>query len=74
MIADLPGQHRITVAGDKGYDTRGFVAALRALHVAPHVAQHTIGRRNAIDRRTTRHPGDAISQQRRKLVEQVLAG
>ena len=70
MIADLTGQHRITVAGDKGYDTRDFVADLRALHVTPHVAQHTTGRRSAIDGRTTRHPGYAISQQKRKLVEQ----
>jgi transposase len=70
MIADVPGQHRITVAADKGYDTRDFVAELRGMHVTPHIAQHTTGRRSAIDARTTRHPGYAISQQKRKLVEQ----
>jgi transposase len=70
MIEDLPGQQRITVAADKGYDTRAFVAELRAMHVTPHIAQHTTGRRSAIDARTTRHPGYAISQQKRKLVEQ----
>jgi transposase len=70
MIEDVPGQHRITVAADKGYDTRDFVAELRGMHVTPHIAQHTTGRRSAIDARTTRHPGYAISQQKRKLVEQ----
>ena len=70
MIEDVPGRHRITVAADKGYDTRDLVAGLRAMDVTPHVAQHTTGRRSAIDARTTRHPGYLISQQKRKLVEQ----
>jgi IS5 family transposase len=72
MIADLPGGHRITVAADKAYDTREFVADLREMGVTPHVAQHAPQRRrqSAIDARTTRHPGYAISQQKRKLVEQ----
>jgi IS5 family transposase len=70
MIARVPGRHRITVAADKGYDTRDLVAGLRALHATPHLAQHTTKRRSAIDARTTRHPGYAISQQKRKLVEQ----
>ena len=69
MVEDLPGG-RITVAGDKGYDTRDFVAGLRTMHATPHIAQHTTKRRSAIDGRTTRHPGYAISQQKRKLVEQ----
>jgi hypothetical protein len=70
MIERIPGRHRITVAADKGYDTRDFVANLRAMDATPHVAQYTAGRRSAIDARTTRHPGYAISQQKRKLVEQ----
>ena len=70
MIEGVPGRRRITVAADKGYDTRDFVAGLRAMQVTPHVAQHTTGRRSAIDARTTRHAGYAISQQKRKLVEQ----
>lgn len=70
MLEGLPGRHRITLAADKGYDTRAFVANLRAMAVTPHVAQHTGGRRSAIDARTTRHPGYAVSQQKRKLVEQ----
>jgi transposase len=70
MIAAVPGRHRITVAGDKGYDTRDFVAELRGMAATPHVAQHTTRRRSAIDARTTRHAGYAISQQQRKRVEQ----
>jgi transposase len=70
MVEGVPGRHRITVAADKGYDTRDLVGGLRAMYVTPHVAQHRTGRRSAIDARTTRHPGYAISQQKRKLVEQ----
>ena len=70
MVERLPGRHRVTVAADKGYDTRDLVAGLRAMGATPHVAQHTTKRRSAIDARTTRHPGYARSQQKRKLVEQ----
>jgi len=70
MIEGVPGRQRITVAADKGYDTRDFVAGLRTMQVTPHLAQHTTGRRSAIDARTTRHAGYAVSQQKRKLVEQ----
>jgi transposase len=61
-----------TVGADKGYDTRGFVAALRSLGLTPHVAQNTSRRASAIDVRTTRHPGYAVSQQKRKRVEEVF--
>lgn len=72
MLARRAGRHRVTLAADKAYDTRDFVTQLRAMHVTPHVAQYaaTPHRRSAIDARTTRHPGYAISQQKRKLVEQ----
>jgi len=72
MIEGLPGQHRVTVAADKAYDTRDFVTNLRDMHVTPHVAQYAESphRGSAIDGRTTRHPGYTISQQKRKLVEQ----
>jgi len=70
MIQAVPGRQRITVAADKGYDTRAVVANLRAMGATPHLAQHTTGRRSAIDARTTRHAGYAISQEKRKLVEQ----
>jgi len=71
MIARYsPGAQRITVGGDKNFDTADFVADMRAFHVTPHVAQNTSGRRSAIDRRTTRHAGYAVSQQKRKRVEE----
>ena len=70
MIAGRPGRRQITVAADKGYDTRDFVAGLRAMHVTPHLARHATRPHSGIDGRTTRHAGYAISQQKRKLVEQ----
>ena len=68
MVERVPGRHRITVAGDKAYDTRDLVAGLRAMQATPHVAAKD--RYTAIDARTTRHVGYMISQQKRKLVEQ----
>ena len=58
----------MSVAADKGYDARGFVAGVRALRVTPHVARKK--RCSAIDGRTSRHEGYAISQRRRKLIEE----
>jgi transposase len=63
---------RGTLGADKGYDTRDFVAAARLLGVTPHVAQNTTNRVSAIDGRTTRHAGYAISQRRRKRVEEIF--
>jgi hypothetical protein len=51
---------------DKGYDVGDFVMELREKAVTPHVAQNTNGRRSAIDGRTTRHSGYAVSQRIRK--------
>ena len=62
--------HGGTVGGDKGFDVPSFVAGVRALGVTPHVAQKVKG--SAIDGRTTRHAGYAISQRKRKLIEQVF--
>lgn len=59
-----------TVGGDKGFDVASFVAGVRALGVTPHVAQKD--QYTAIDARTTRHPGYAVSQRKRKLIEQVF--
>jgi transposase len=59
---------RLSVGADKGYDTAGFVAGVRALGATPHVARKTRG--SALDGRTTRHVGYAVSQRRRKLVEE----
>lgn len=67
LLADC---HRGTVGGDKNYDVRRNVRWLRQQGLTPHVAAKR--RYSAIDRRTTRHPGYAISQQKRKLVEQVF--
>jgi transposase len=58
-----------TVGGDKGFDVGSFVAAVRALAITPHVAQKVA---SAIDGRTTRHAGYAVSQRKRKLIEQVF--
>ena len=59
-----------TVGGDKQFDVERFVRPTRALGITPHVAQKDTGSR--IDARTTRHPGYAISQRKRKLIEQVF--
>ena len=66
------GFHPKTLGGDKAYDTRDCVAVLRRRGVTPHVAQSTNGRSSAIDGRTTRHPGYAISQRIRKPVEEIF--
>jgi transposase len=72
MAEAIPGQHRVTLGADKNYDTHDFVRDVRELQVTPHVAQHTSGRSSAIDGRTTRHPGYAVSQQKRKCVEEIF--
>jgi transposase len=71
MLARLPATaRRRTVAGDKGYDTKEFVAKSRELGFTPHVAQNTTRQRSAIDGRTTRHPGHDISMRIRKRIEE----
>jgi transposase len=70
MAWKIPGSRRVTLGADKNYDTRDFVATVREMRITPHVAQNTTYRSSAIDRRTTRHAGYAISQQKRKRVEQ----
>jgi transposase len=73
MLEKLPGLRPVTVGGDKGFDTRDFVQECRNLRVTPHVAQN-LGRRggSAIDGRTTRHPGYAVSQRKRKRIEECF--
>jgi transposase len=73
MVEKFAGSGRITLGGDKGYDTRDFVAGCRKLGVTPHVAQNV--KRpggSAIDGRSTRHPGYANSQWKRKLIEECF--
>jgi transposase len=73
MLEQLLGRQRVTVGGDKGYDTRDFVGECRHLNVTPHVAQN-IKRSggSAIDGRTTRHGGYEVSQRKRKRIEECF--
>jgi transposase len=72
MAAEIPGAGRVTIGGDKNYDTAALIGDWRALNVTPHVAQNDKHRRSAIDKRTTHHPGYAISQRKRKRVEEIF--
>ena len=70
IVRHSPGARRITLGADKGYDAAAFVADMRALNVTPHIAQNISGRRSAVDARTTRHAGYAVSQRKRKRIEE----
>jgi len=72
-LADaIPRAGRASLGADRAYDTRDFVADLRARGITPHVAQHTTKRRSAIDGRTTRHLGYAMSIHARRFIERVF--
>jgi transposase len=71
MLEQIPGDGRVTVGADKAYDTKDFVAECRNIQVTPHVAQNLKrSGGSAIDERTTRHDGYAISQKKRKRIEE----
>src|SRR3989441_6791014 len=71
MLEQIAGTSRVTVGGDKGYDTADFVAECRNMEVTPHVAQNDKRRGgSAIDARTTRHAGYRVSQMKRKRIEE----
>ena len=74
MLGELPlTTRRLTVGADKAYDTRAWVAAVRRMHITPHVAQNAFGYGgSAIDARTTRHLGYRLSHRKRKLIEQAF--
>lgn len=73
MIEPRAGRpNGVTLGADKGYDASDFVNELRTMNVRPHVAQNVSGRRSAIDRRTTRHPGYVASQRIRKRIEEAF--
>ena len=72
MAEDATGRRRITLGGDKGYDTEEFVAGCRKRNITPHVAQHTTNRASRIDGRTVRHEGYEISQRKRKRIEECF--
>jgi hypothetical protein len=73
-----PGQRRITLGADKLFDVEGFIEAVRERKVTPHIAidghltKTGKRRKTAIDERTLRHPGYAISQCCRKRIEEVF--
>ncbi len=82
MLATLPGSKPKTVGADKNFDTSEFVNACREIKVTPHVAQNDYEydtktgkrarRKSRIDARTTRHPGYAVSQVIRKMIETLF--
>jgi len=73
MLEQIPGAGRATAGGDKGFDTAEFVAECRYLGITPHVAQnHGRPGGSAIDARTTRHSGYAVSQRKRKRIEECF--
>jgi transposase len=69
MVEEIAGRQRITLGADKGYDRKEFVQELRDHQVTPHIARKQT---SIIDERTTRHPGYAISQQKRKRIEEIF--
>lgn len=73
MASAIKGKHRVTLAGDKGYDSDELLRELRDMGVTPHIAKNDHKRRtSSIDQRTLRHEGYHISQRKRKLVEQIF--
>jgi hypothetical protein len=72
MAEAIPAGKRVTVGGDKNYDTRELVGELRGMNITPHVAQNNTNRRSVVDERTTRHAGYEVSQRKRKRVEQAF--
>jgi IS5 family transposase len=73
MAERVEGDHRITLAADKGYDTRDFVNEMRGMKVTPHVSQNQKrSGGSAIDARTTRHDGYEVSQRKRKRIEEIF--
>jgi len=63
----------VTVGGDKGYDTAEFASECRHLGMTPHISQNTRRRGgSAIDSRTTRQTGYALSQKKRKRIEECF--
>src|SRR5437667_67913 len=74
MLEQIPGTKQVTVGGDKGFDTFGFVEECRNLRMVPHVAQNNKRRGgSAIDALTTRHSSYAISQRKRKRIEECFS-
>jgi transposase len=69
MVEQIPGWHRVTLGADKGYDRKALIQAMRDHHVTPHFACKPT---SVIDQRTIRHPGYALSQRKRKRIEEIF--
>jgi transposase len=78
LLDRRPDSGRITLGADKAYDVTEFVRDLRARSGTPHIAidghlsKTGKPRKTAVDGRTTRHPGYAVSQRCRKRIEEVF--
>ena len=73
MVKEIkPKSKKVTIGGDKNYDTALHVKELRENNATPHVAQNDTNRKSAVDCRTTRHKGYETSQRKRKLVEEIF--
>jgi hypothetical protein len=72
-LEQIPGNDRVTIGGDKGFDTHDFVNECRQMKVTPHVAQNdSCPGGSAIDERTTRYEGYRLSQRKRKRIEECF--
>jgi len=71
MAGHLPGRRRVTLGGDKAYDTRECIGCLRDMNITAHIAGKNASY-SSIDGRTTRHPGYVVSQRKRKRVEEIF--
>jgi len=69
LVEEIAGWGRVTVGADKGYDRKAFIQELRDHQVTPHIARKPT---SILDARTTRHPGYAISQKKRKRIEEIF--
>ena len=73
MLQDVPGSERVTVGGDKGFDTTEFVRECRNMPVTPHATQKRARRGgSAIDGRTSQQAGYGSSQKKRKRIEECF--
>ena len=72
MAETIPGGKRVTLSGDKNYDTQESVRELRGTNLTPHVAQNNTNHMSAVDQRIIRHAGYEVSQRKRKTVEQLF--
>ena len=72
MAKTIPGGKRVTLAGDKNYDTQELVRELRGMNITPHGAQNDTNRRSAVDQRTAARRRMRISRRKRKRVEQAF--